>query len=117
MGGIKLQLKLHKIRNIDKSICTCEQKIAYNLAFYHASSFKEKYQQLPTEAARSDALHKIRDFCIGCWKHSRDYTDKYNIDGIFVALNTGLNEYLMHPFIATTYEQIGKCFKIHKEYL
>lgn len=26
-------MKMHKIRNIDKSVCTAEQKIAYNYAF------------------------------------------------------------------------------------
>lgn len=34
-------MKMHKIRNVDKSVCTAEQKIAYNYAFVWRETLKK----------------------------------------------------------------------------
>lgn len=94
-------MKYHKIKGIDKSICTAEQKIAYNLAFANKDFVMRAGYDVPT------AAHKI----VELYQNGYDYKPgKYDIDAIFSALLAGLKDYCEHPFIATDYETIGKAF-------
>ena len=105
-------MKYRKIPGVSKSICTCEQKIAYNLAFRAHISHGDQYQQLPT-AAKLDAVaqltrESIRRFASD--ELERYGRVRYDVDAIFCALFNGLGEYLDQPFIASDYEQIGAAF-------
>lgn len=113
-----MKLKCKKIKNIDKSVCTAEQKIAYNLAFRAHITFGDKFRQAiknnETAMNLNDYVIQCRDFVLKQWKNSKDH-DKYNEDAIFCALNSGLKNYMENPFIASDYETIGKCFKLEYE--
>lgn len=96
-----------KIRNVPVDVCTAEQKIAYNLAFKISISLTRDYDQL-SEHARKSYLNKVSKMEIDnlrLWSKK-----KYNYSEIEKALNKGLMSYLEHPFIADTYEEIGKAF-------
>lgn len=108
-----MKMKCHKIRGVEKSVCTAEQKIAYNLAFRAHISFGDEYKKLHTSVAKSEALSKIRDMQLKNFKSSYDYKPgKFNEDAIFCALNAGLKNYIEMPFIATDYGKIGEAFPI-----
>ena len=92
------------------NVCTCEQKIAYNLAFSNAHIFKKAYNAMPMQFQKSDVIHEAVQFCMKMWGHN-EKADKYNADAIFCALNAGLENYIKNncPILAT-YEDIGKMF-------
>jgi len=103
----------HKIRGVDKSVCTTEQKIAYNLAFRAHISFQDEYNNARSvSAACASAL--VGEIVALSLKHFRcayDYKPgKFDEDAIFSALNAGLSAYLDQPFIASDYATIGKAF-------
>lgn len=106
-----MKMKCHKIPNIKKTVCTAEQKVAYNMAFMCHISFQDKYNACETEMQRCDLLSQMRDFHIRCLQAKED-EKKWNYDAIFAALNSGLRKYMEHPFIASDYEKIGEYFKI-----
>lgn len=106
-------MKYHKIPNVDKSICTAEQKVAYNIAT-RLDFLREDFKQLntinPGEAKRS--CTKLAEY--GMWLYRQAYSykpGKYNEDAIFSALLAGIYDYMTgHKFIATSYDEIGKAF-------
>lgn len=104
-------MKYHNIPGIKKTVCTAEQKIAYNLAFRayirYGDAWKAQGENI-TAAEKSRAAHEI----IKNEMREYGYTDtgKYNVDAIFAALNAGLEKYLDNPFIASSYEKIGAAF-------
>lgn len=106
-------MKYHKIRNVEKSVCTAEQKIAYNIAWRidlsYGSQFRADLENVGNLAI-DEAVTKLRDIGLKNYKLSYTYTDKYDIDAIFAALNAGLKKYLLKPFIATRYDEIGEAF-------
>ena len=111
---MKIQCK--KIRNVEKSVCTAEQKIAYNYAFqwydYGKSVFTDKNV---TEINKSESLQYIIDCVISSIKNS-GIDKKYNIDGIIIAFRQGFRKYCTENFfIANDYERIGKSFPIPYE--
>lgn len=106
-----MKVKTTKIRNIDKSVCCAEQKIAYNIAFSWKDILTSNLKKCYTEIQKSELVHDVIRMALKNFKQTYG-TDKYNIDAIFIALNQGLREYCDKPFIATDYESIGKVFKI-----
>ena len=104
-------MKYHKIKNINLQECTCEQKIAYNLAFSNAHLFKKAYENTPAQFNKSSVIYDAVKFCIKQWRNSYSYTQKYDIDAIFCALNSGLENYIKAgcPVLAS-YEAIGEMF-------
>jgi predicted RNase H-like nuclease len=108
-------MKTHKIRNVEKDVCCAEEMIAYNLSFRAHISYGDKFrgyinEKEPIEIEICNTVSEIRDRLIEDYR--RDGSKKYNIDAIFVALNSGLRAYLTKPFIATEYLQVGETFKI-----
>ena len=102
-------MKTHKIRNIDPSMCTAEQKIAYNMAFADYTHI-ERIQREYTQAAASEAAYKLRDIHID---ELRKQGTRYNLDAIFCAYNAGIWNYIKAKYhILTNYEDIGKMFPI-----
>lgn len=106
-----MAIKYHKIGGIDKMICTQEQKIAYNIAFRihinHGRQWETKANYC--RAAQVEFLHELIRMYIDFFKRENP-NSKADIDGIFCALNAGLENYLNKFFIATDYEKIGKTF-------
>lgn len=106
-----MTFKCKKIRNIDKSICTCEQKIAYNYAFTYSDIGKKILTSDITAINKSEMFHDIEKMVIDDIKRSG--TDKkYNIDAIVIAFRQGFENYCKNSFIATNYQDIGDCFTI-----
>ena len=104
-------MKYHKIYGVDKTVCTQEQKIAYNIAFVihinHGDQWEKKANY--SRAAQTEFLHELIRMYLDSFK--RNYPNsRADIDGIFCALNAGLENYLNKFFIATDYEKIGKTF-------
>ena len=108
-------MKYHRIPNVPLEVCTAEQKIAYNLAFRAHINFQEKYDEARkiSGVCRMDVVNQI----VNCEmeNYKRTYCDgkksRYDIDAIFAALRSGIDEYLKKPFIAADYKSIGKAFQ------
>lgn len=98
----------HKIRNVEKSVCTSEQKIAYNCAFRIWINYGDRITSLPTVVAQDEAEKWAIKIYIddlirqGC---------RYNIDAVFCALNAGLHDYLFGDYhIISSYTDVGRAF-------
>lgn len=100
-------MKTTKINGIDKNICTCEQKIAYNMAFLDCDAIKRTMKEYGRIAGLSLA-YKLRD---GHIKNMQDNGTRYNMDAVFCAYNAGIEEYCNRGILAS-YEEIGKAFPI-----
>lgn len=89
-------MKTHKIRGVDKSVCTAEQKIAYNIAFC--------YLNINGFSA---------DGALNVWRGSAQAAEgRYNAEAVEAALRAGADAYRAKPFIACRYEQIGEAFPL-----
>ena len=113
-GGIFMTLKCGKIRGVDKSICTCEQKIAYNYAFSWMDAYQRRTKGLSNVADKMVVFQDIIDFIIKDIKSKKEM-QKYNIDAIIIAFRNGFLTYCENFFIASEYSEIGKVFKIPYE--
>lgn len=97
-------MKCKKINGVDKSICTAEQKIAYNYAFSWSDICRKTLND-------KTAIQDIEKNIIENIKHN-GIDKKYNIDAILIAFRSGFEKYCKNPFIAYDYDIIGKCFSI-----
>lgn len=113
-----MKLQYHKIRGVDKSVCTAEQKIAYNMAsrIYGDIRFAKVWQQydsgkVPAFLQNDWESKAIRTY-FTTWQ--RDYNKAsahYNEDAIFSALRAGLHDFICHHApIFTTYKEVGQAF-------
>ncbi len=103
-------MKYHKIRGIPLSVCTAEQRVAYNMAYRIYIVYNESYSLLQTQQQKSEFLSKvihdlleyIQDYC---------YTGKYDLDAAFCALNAGLENYMNSEVrVLNDYKDIGEMF-------
>ena len=102
-------MKTHKISGIEKNVCTCEQKIAYNMAFSDYDCINNVTEKEGRVAGLSFA-YKMRDNHIR--KMIEDGT-RYNMDAVFCAYNAGIENYCGLKFhILTSYKEIGEAFPI-----
>lgn len=104
-------IKCKKIRDIEKSTCTAEQKIAYNFAFRYADLGKKILATDTAEFVKADGFHQVETIVRKDIESSAEMK-KYNIDAITIAFRNGFKNYCKNPFIALNYETIGNCFKI-----
>ena len=109
-----MAMKCGKIRGIDKSICTCEQKIAYNYAFSWVDVYQRRTKELTSSMDKMAVFQDIIDFITKDIK-SNDAMRKYNIDAIIIAFRNGFLKYCEKFFIASEYSEIGDVFKIPYE--
>ena len=107
-------LKCRKISGIDKNVCTCEQKIAYNYAFSWMNVYQRRTKGLTNVADKSAVFQDIIDFIIKDIKSKKEM-QKYNIDAIIIAFRNGFLKYCEKFFIASEYSEIGDVFKIPYE--
>lgn len=91
-------MKTHKIRGVEKSVCTAEQVIAYNLAFAYC-----RVNKWSAETA------------MRIYRSSAGYSGRYNDEAIEAALTAGAEAYRAKPFIAYRYDQIGAAFPLPPE--
>lgn len=111
-----MKMKYHKISKIPLTVCTAEQKIAYNIAFRLHITYQEKFNMIKTASPFNvpSIIRELIERGLKEYQNSFDYKpDQYNLDAIFSALHAGLEKYLTSPFIAKDFEQIGKAFPAH----
>lgn len=94
-------MKFHKIRGVEKKVCTAEQMIAYNYAQsdyqWAMCSDMELWQYLDSVASRI--------------KNNPTMMGKYDIDAIIHCLRQGfINFCKLKYHILTSYDDIGKMF-------
>lgn len=94
-------MKFHKIKGIEKSVCTAEQKIAYNFASadydWVIRNNMELCQYLDNVASRIKADEKMMK--------------KYDIDAIIHCLQQGFIDFCKSKYhILTSYKEIGEMF-------
>lgn len=102
-------MKMHKIKNIDKSICTCEQKIAYNYAFSWRQQLEKIYKSDNAQFVKTEAYQQIINYVIDGIKRN-GIDKKYNIDAIIHCFRNGIENYLNGYSVIGSYEEIGKTF-------
>lgn len=109
-------MKYHKIRGVEMSVCTAEQKIAYNLAWRANLRCGEWFREclpLVTFAEAKSCSLKIAREMFDEYELSYDFRrnpGKYSNAAIFGALIAGMYDYLCKPFIATDFARIGQAF-------
>lgn len=103
-------MKCHKIAGIDKSICSCEQKIAYNFAFMWFDIGKKILLSDKTDEEKEKSISDIYESVRRSLKEEK--FKKFNIETIMEAFKHGFKNYCLNFFIATDYEKIGETFKI-----
>ena len=109
-----MKMKCKKIAGVEKSVCTCEQKIAYNYAFSWVDTYKRRCKECTTAIQKSEILQDIIDFIVKDISR-KETMKKYNVDAITTAFRNGFINYCDNFFIATDYEIIGKVFIIPYE--
>ena len=104
-----MKYKLHKIKNVPLDICSCEQKIAYNLAF----ALIEIYRAEP-KIARNATPEAFAVFAVNLHNAYGQFA-KYDKKAIKAALANGIDKYNENFFIASDYETIGNTFTLNVE--
>lgn len=107
-------MKCKKINGIEKSVCTAEQKIAYNYAFSWRDAYIRRTNEATTAIQKDEVLQDVINFVISDILR-RDDMKKYNADAIVVAFRRGFPAYVKDFFIASDYEKVGKVFNIPYE--
>ncbi len=109
-------MKTHKIRGVEKSVCCREQRIAYNYAFQFYMGIKEeKIEQLKegkiSEQEKNDMLEnftdKLKKYC-----EIDKIGEKYNIEAIVCAFRAGFIKFLEQGGFISRGEQIGRIFHL-----
>lgn len=105
-------MKYKKIRGIDKSVCTAEQMIAYNLAWAYAGKYRDTWKKSAEKYSRIAQTEFIHEAVQWCMKFADDkIRAKYNVDAIQSCLNAGMENYFNGKYrILSSYEEIGKTF-------
>lgn len=100
-----MTFKTHKIRNIDKSICCAEQKIAYNYAFSYRSILEKAKQNKKLQETINQTINWMtKDF------EREEINKRYNTKIILICYKTGIEKYLNGFSILTNYKEIGNIF-------
>lgn len=103
-------MKYHGIGGVKKTVCTAEQKIAYNLAHSYKYFIANAYNKVFMGCEKSYIIRKSCYDLVGVLQ--RDYpASKYDIDAVFCCLGAGLEEYIKSGGrILWSYEDIGSAF-------
>lgn len=105
-------MKLHKIRNIDLSECSKEQKIAANIAWY-AHGWYSEYRTIETKEGKENYISLVINEMIEHYEKHYS-TNNLSMEYVRIALNFGLPGYMekSSPKIYTSYSEIGKDFPV-----
>lgn len=102
-------MSLHKIRGVDKAVCSAEQKIAYNIAWRIAEDIRYNWSAFSAEDERG----AVEDYRRAWLRDHPQEAQKYDTGAIFAALASGLHDYLTAGGrIMTSYAEIGRAFLI-----
>lgn len=102
--------KLHKINRVDWSICTAEQKIAYNYAQSYADIYAKIIRATPDSIKKEVYYGELFD---AVFDELMESNCKYYIQAIMEALYNGIRVYYQQNApILTSYEAIGKAFPL-----
>lgn len=103
-------MKYHGIGGVKKTICTAEQKIAYNLAWRYKGLFIPKYNEAVWGVEKSIIIRDSVRFLVE--QFAKNYPNsKYDIDLIYCCLGAGLEEYYKNGGkVLWSYEEIGSVF-------
>lgn len=111
---MSIKFKYHKIRGIEKSVCTAEQMIAYNVAHNYTYKYRETWKKTKDNHDRlvqKDFIFEAINLCMKMIMDNETICKKYNIDAIQAALNAGMENYWNSKYsIFTNYEDVGKMF-------
>lgn len=92
-------MTFRKIPNVEKDVCTAEQKIAYNFAF--------RYRDFDGNKELIDLLQVVTADI----RNNEKMMRRYDIDTIIHCFRNGYIEYRKnYPAIITDYKTIGKIF-------
>ena len=106
-------MKGHKIKGVDRNVCTCEQKIAYNFAFMWYDTGR---RILNSEGTDEEKEEEISTRIYKNVKNSlEDMRKKYDVELIMEVFKHGFKNYCLNFFIANDYESIGNCFSLEQE--
>lgn len=98
--------KQHKIRNVDKQVCTAEQMLAYNFAFSMGDTIKRWYNRCTTGIQRSEVTQEFTMMCMKQFENSR-----YNLDAIVHIFRNNIENYVKSGCkIYINYKEIGEMF-------
>lgn len=106
-------MKYHKIRGVEKSVCTAEQMIAYNVAFARTHEYRDTWRKTKDQYMRFQQLefiHEAVQWCMKFVKSNEKICKKYDIDSIWCALCNGLEDYWNGNVVLWSYEEVGKIF-------
>ena len=104
-------MKVHKINKIDKQVCCCEQKIAYNYAVAYYSMFKKIKDSDSFQSVNVCECNDIITMFTN-WINEDESMKKYNIDAIIHCLRYSIINDIYKGEICSSYEKIGKLFPI-----
>lgn len=111
-----MKIKVNKIRNVEKSVCFAEQKIAYNYAFMWRTALEKIRNSDVEPSATTDKYQQIINYVIeGIQEKGID--KKYNIDAIIHCFKNGIENYLNGYSVLSSYDEIGRAFPCTYEYI
>lgn len=100
-------MKHHKIPNVEITVCTAEQMIAYNLAFSAHDLYRKPFADASTEADRFAIVADMARTLT-----MRQFRKGINPDAVFASLNAGLYSFLSRNAapIFFSYSEVGAAF-------
>jgi hypothetical protein len=101
--------KQHKIRNVDKQVCTVEQMLVYNFAWSWKETIKRWYAKCKTEINKDEVETHFTKMCVDTF---REYNKNYNLDAIAHIFRYNIRKYVENGTsgIAWSYEEVGRMF-------
>lgn len=109
-----MKMKVKKIRNIEKSVCFAEQKIAYNYAFSFRDMLEKINNSGKMEFVKAEMYQDIVNMVIDGVKRN-GIDQRYNIDAIIHCFTNGIEKYLSEFSVLNSYEDIGRIFSCSYE--
>ena len=106
-----MRMKVHKITGVNKEICCCEQKIAYNYAVNYYSMIKKIKDSDNIQLVKSDCYNNLITMFTN-WMIEDKNMKKYNIDAVVHCLRYSIINNIYKGEICSSYEKIGKLFPI-----
>lgn len=100
----------HKIYHINKTVCTAEQKIAYNYGFSYYDIFEKIKKNNNIQSVETET-NKLIDL-IAKNMEQDNKINKYNIDAIVYCLRYSITNNIYHGQVFTNYSDIGKSFPL-----
>ena len=106
-----MEIKCHKIRGVEKAICSAEQVIAYNYARMYADIGQRIESNEAPEFIKGNMFADVKLWVMQSLDSDVSYS-RFNFDAIIIAFQQGFRNFCAKPFIATNYVDIGKAFPI-----